>query len=309
MTNLEKVQQDGYAIKDIKKPSKEVQLAAVQQNGCSIQYIENPSKEVQLEAVRQNGLAIYYIENPSMEVQLEAVRQDGRAIQFIENPSEEVQLAAVRQDRSAIEFIKKPSEEVQLAAVQQNGKAIDYIENPSEEVKLAAVQRDRSAIEFIKKPSMEDKFAAISQTTEKTQATPHPHADMITEWVKDTNRIVQSSVVGEHWTDCPSPTWCLFYQYRFADSVKPTIRSSLSDWELKTVIGSSLCDVEIERYRAIADAAAAKAIEDIPNLEVRIGEDKLSRMYRTFDGDNIASLMAVVAATVEDCNRQLGKLK
>ena len=265
MTNLEKVQQDGYAIKDIKKPSKEVQLAAVQQNGCSIQYIENPSKEVQLEAVRQNGLAIYYIENPSMEVQLEAVRQDGRAIQFIENPSEEVQLAAVRQDRSAIEFIKKPS--------------------------------------------MEDKFAAISQTTEKTQATPHPHADMITEWVKDTNRIVQSSVVGEHWTDCPSPTWCLFYQYRFADSVKPTIRSSLSDWELKTVIGSSLCDVEIERYRAIADAAAAKAIEDIPNLEVRIGEDKLSRMYRTFDGDNIASLMAVVAATVEDCNRQLGKLK
>ena len=48
MTDLEKVQQDGYAIEFIENPSMEVQLAAVQQNGRAIQCIENPSEEVQL---------------------------------------------------------------------------------------------------------------------------------------------------------------------------------------------------------------------------------------------------------------------
>ena len=142
-----------------------------------------------------------------------------------------------------------------------------------------------------------------------TTVKPHPHAAIITEWIKDTSRIVQSSVVGEHWTDCPSPTWCPFYQYRFADSVKPTIRSSLSDWELKTVIGSSLCDAEIERYRAVADAAAARAIEDMPKLGARIGKDELFSMYSDFEGGTRASLMAVAKAVVEDCNEQLRKPK
>ena len=137
----------------------------------------------------------------------------------------------------------------------------------------------------------------------------HPHAAMIVEWVKDTSRIVQRSLNGEDWEDCPSPLWLPSSQFRFADSVKPTIRSSLSDWELKTVIGSSLCDVEIERYRAIADAAAARAIEDMPKLEARIGKGELFSMYSDFEGGTRASLMAVVKAVVADCNEQLGKKK
>ena len=142
-----------------------------------------------------------------------------------------------------------------------------------------------------------------------TTVKPHPHAAIITEWIKDTSRIVQMRLNDEHWADCSPPTWCPFYQYRFADSVKPTIRSSLSDWELKTVIGSSLCDVEIERYRAIADAAAARAIEDMPKLEDRIGKGELFSMYSDFEGGTRASLMAVVKAVVADCNEQLGKKK
>ena len=130
-----------------------------------------------------------------------------------------------------------------------------------------------------------------------TTVKPHPHAAIITEWIKDTSRIVQMRLNDEHWADCSPPLWSPHNQYRFADSVKPTIRSSLSDWELKTVIGSSLCDVEIERYRAIADAAAARAIEDMPKLKARIGDDTR------------ASLMAVAKAIVEDCNEQLGKKK
>ena len=309
MTKLEKVQQNGCSIKDIKNPYEEVQLAAVRKDGERIQFIENPSEVVQLAAVRQCGSAIQHIENPSLEVQLAAVQQDGYAIQYIKRPSTEVQLTAVRQYGRAISYIKNPSEEVQLAAVRQNLESIAYIKNPSEEVQLAAGRQDGRAIYYINNPSEEDKLAAISQTTEKTQATPHPHSDMITEWVKDTNRVVQSKYKKNgKWKDCTSPQWSEDREYRFADSVKPAIRSSLTDGELRA-IGYSLYNTYIELYRAIADTAAAKAIENIPNLEVRIGEDKLSRMYRTFDGDNIASLMAVVAATVEDCNKQLGKLK
>ena len=48
MTELEKVQQDGYTIQYIKNPSMEVQLEAVRQNWRAIQNIKNPSEEVKL---------------------------------------------------------------------------------------------------------------------------------------------------------------------------------------------------------------------------------------------------------------------
>ena len=53
----------------------------------------------------------------------------------------------------------------------------------------------------------------------------------------------------------------------------------------------------ITTCRAIADAAAARAIEDLPKLKVRI------------DDGTRASLMAVAKAVVADCNKQLGKKK
>ena len=48
MTDLEKVQQNGYAIRFIKNPSMEIQLAAVQQDWRVIQFIKKPSEEIQL---------------------------------------------------------------------------------------------------------------------------------------------------------------------------------------------------------------------------------------------------------------------
>ena len=43
MTDLEKVQRNWYAIRHIKNPSMEVQLAAVRQYERAIYYIKNPS--------------------------------------------------------------------------------------------------------------------------------------------------------------------------------------------------------------------------------------------------------------------------
>ena len=48
MTDLEKVQRNWYAIRHIKNPSMEVQLAAIRQNGDAIRSIKNPSEEIKL---------------------------------------------------------------------------------------------------------------------------------------------------------------------------------------------------------------------------------------------------------------------
>ena len=158
---LKRVMSDPMSIKDIKNPSKKVQLAAVTQNGYAIEHIDNPSETVQLEAVKENGSAILYIENPSEVVQLEAVKQDGYVIEYIENPSEVVQLEAVKQNGLAIKFIENPSEVVQLEAVKQDGigYAIKYIDNPSEVVQVEAVKRTRYAIRNIENPT--DKVKAL----------------------------------------------------------------------------------------------------------------------------------------------------
>ena len=160
---LAAVKQNGNVIKYIPNPTPETQLAAVKQDIQSIRYINNPTPEVQLAAVKSFGPAIEYIKRPSPEVQLAAVKSFGTAIEYIKRPSPEVQLAAVKDHGRAIRFIKRPSPEVQLAAVTQDGQAIYYINNPSPEVQLAAVKSFGPAIEYIKNPSPETQLAAVKQ--------------------------------------------------------------------------------------------------------------------------------------------------
>lgn len=151
------------ALKKIKNPTEEVQLASVSTHGDSIQYIKNPSETVQLAAVKKYGGSIQYIKDPSEAIQLAAVQTNGEALENIKNPSEAVQLAAVHKNPFVINSIKNPSENVQLAAVQSSGVTIFNIANPSEKVKLAAVQNDGTAIHHIKNPSEKVQLAAVNQ--------------------------------------------------------------------------------------------------------------------------------------------------
>ena len=93
-----------------------------------------------------------------------------------------------------------------------------------------------------------------------TEPTPHPHAEMIAEWIKDTSRIVERfDKDRDVWVDL-YPGWGPNEQYRFADT-KPKIVSSLTEEEIKEVfydIGSFL-----PALRAVANAAAQRAIEDL----------------------------------------------
>ena len=186
--DLLKVMKNGEAIKDIKEPTEEIQLAAVKQDGMAIEYIaspseavkiaavssnchaleliENPSEEVQLAAVKSLGygpVALQYIKNPSKNVIIQAVETDSNAIEYIKNPSEALQLLAVSKGsyNTSIQYIKDPSEKVQLAAVKVHGGAIRYIKNPSERVQLEAVKESGFHIENIRNPSEVVKLAAV----------------------------------------------------------------------------------------------------------------------------------------------------
>lgn len=70
LTEEEKmVSENGYKIKNIKNPSKELQLMAVKNRGTAIQFIKNPDEEVQIEALNKDPLALYYIDEPTKNVQ------------------------------------------------------------------------------------------------------------------------------------------------------------------------------------------------------------------------------------------------
>jgi len=188
--DLLKVMKNGEAIKDIKNPTEEIQLAAVKQNGKVLEYItspseavkiaavsnncyalgliENPSEEVQLAAVKSVGyesVALQYIKNPSKNVIIQAVEADSDALEYIKNPSEALQLLAVSKDtyNTSVQYIKNPNENVQLAAVKQYGGAIRYIKNPSERVQLEAVNQSGIHIEDIRNPSEKIKLAAVKE--------------------------------------------------------------------------------------------------------------------------------------------------
>ena len=54
--------------------NEKAQMAAVQQNGYAIEYISKPSKAVQMAAVQQHGWAIEYIKNPTETAKLASKR-------------------------------------------------------------------------------------------------------------------------------------------------------------------------------------------------------------------------------------------
>ncbi len=98
-----------------------------------------------------------------------------------------------------------------------------------------------------------------------TTKTPHPHAEFIIEWMKDTSREIQLfSVCEQAWVTITEPSWGNDRQYRFADTVeqKPKIVSSLTDQQIRNLYDAERRPFESDARNA-ANAAAQRAIEDI----------------------------------------------
>lgn len=56
-----------------------------------------------------------------------------------------------------------------------------------------------------------------------TKITPHPHAALIAEWIKDTSRKVECSGGGLIWSEIAAPCWDPNLKYRFKPQPKPDV--------------------------------------------------------------------------------------
>jgi hypothetical protein len=115
-----------HAIRWVRNPSEQLQIATVEKDGTAIDSIIKagikPSIAVMKAAVKTTPDSIKYINNPPEEIQMDFFHKSIRSdVKIIKNPTEALQLAAVKRDPKNIYiFLQKkiiPSEAVQLATV------------------------------------------------------------------------------------------------------------------------------------------------------------------------------------------------
>lgn len=101
-----------------------------------------------------------------------------------------------------------------------------------------------------------------------TDKTPHPHAELIAEWVKDTSKIPERLYPFDNSWHELAITFVIEdikgrhnYRLKPEEPPKPVIVSSLSGSEIHYLCQNFL--YESDRLRAVADAAAQRAIEDL----------------------------------------------
>lgn len=96
----------------------------------------------------------------------------------------------------------------------------------------------------------------------------HPHAEFIAEAMQDTSREIEFRLkqYGDYgtWEDCTLVAVVmtnLDVEFRFSDTVKSSVISSLSDDAIKDIWGSEWAPIKFAR--SIADAAAQQERKDI----------------------------------------------
>ena len=130
--------------------------------------------------------------------------------------------------------------------------------------------------------------------------TPHPHAVMIAEWIKDISRVVEVCLDATNkWHVTSPPSWVTDYKYRFADTAKPEIVSPLTDGEFYSYNGT------VKPMREIANAAAARAIKDLPLLDCELNYSDLHIMWAQAKGDGMLLLRAIARAVRDDYIKQV----
>jgi len=190
------------------------------------------------------------------------------------------------------------------AAMDSGGKVYLYVDLPSPQNSLWDSGGDYKSLGYhatsVSEPNWEETLTE-RPTEEIKMSTPnntHLHAAIIAEAIKDTSRKIDGRYTAHgRWVEISLDTVVNAsedWEFRFANTA-PTVTSPLTDDELIAIWDES--GDRTATCRAIADAAAARAIEDLPKLKVRI------------DDGTRASLMAVAKSVVADCNEQLRKTK
>lgn len=141
MILLNKLQKEGWHIRDIQNPTEKQQMAAIKHEATNIMYIKEPTEKVQLAVVKERSSLFQYIKNPTEKVEKEAVRNDAGNMRFVISPSEKLQEEVVERNPYDIRYIKNPSIKVQMEAVTQNAYVITDIQNPDAMACLMAAKQ------------------------------------------------------------------------------------------------------------------------------------------------------------------------
>ena len=159
------VTKDPMAIKWIKKPSLEVQMAAVAEKVYAIEFIRYPHQAVQLMAINKSPNIFPKIRNPSPEAMIHACSLEGDNIKHILKPTQEMKIAAVTHKTNAMRHIKEQNEELQLTAIANcKDEWFDFwsFKNPSKRVRLAAITKCPRSIGCIRFPSKEEQLVVMN---------------------------------------------------------------------------------------------------------------------------------------------------
>lgn len=170
-----------------------------------------------------------------------------------------------------------------FAAKDLNGNVFIYKVKPS-------VHREEFLIDgdYSKHPSnsitgdWKDSLQTRPEPESVTPANKHPHTEFIAEALLDVNRKIEG--MHKHWSrgkyqECTisnivssSDTWT----FRFADTVKPAVVSSLSDDEISELMIPHLLEIDTG-YKQLANAAAQRRQDEICKLlQYSLDECRLS---------------------------------
>ena len=211
---VELVYANPSAIKRMKEPREEIQLAAIDKDWSIIQYIKNqtpyaqefameksegeafkllinPDERIVYRAVRNDPFNIRYVADPDEDIQLMAVRERLEAVDSIKNPCPAVQMMVIRAQPEYIGEIPNPTPEMQMEAIKRDGMVLKYIKNPTPAIQVAAIKSEGEAIQFIQNPSREMQITALSSDGNAIRYIPNPDTELQTMAVKKTPRSIR----------------------------------------------------------------------------------------------------------------------
>ena len=100
-------------------------LDVVKQNGYALRWIKKRTRDICIEAMKQDGYALQFIEHQTNDICLAAVKQNGHALEWVKKQTEEICLEAVKQNREALAYVREQTEEMRSLVVKHDEYVCD----------------------------------------------------------------------------------------------------------------------------------------------------------------------------------------
>jgi hypothetical protein len=117
----------GVLLKNVRKQTRRICMAAVKLNGLQLEYVMEQTEEICIQAVKENGLALEFARRQTEVICIQAVKENGLALEFVRNQTEGICLAAVKENGNSLKYVRKQTKRICIAAVKKDNYALAYI--------------------------------------------------------------------------------------------------------------------------------------------------------------------------------------